>query len=223
MSYIQPSITHLPTGLARQDSLLDHFEPDRSTLPLTHFVEWFSGDALDSIWTEKTFGSGTYAMDDAIDGGFKMTTGAVTFDTNWIHFNDKRHYEQTGSVFEAVFKTTGTSLYLIKAGLINDPGDAIIGDDILAGTDSAVSANYFLETRGTSSTRTATGVAVDTNFHSFKGILFSASAQLSVDGILGASHTSTLPVEKLEPAFWATTRDGNAKTGHISYFEAYNT
>lgn len=33
------------------DSLKLALEPSPTTIPKTHFVEWFSGDALDSIWT----------------------------------------------------------------------------------------------------------------------------------------------------------------------------
>jgi hypothetical protein len=83
---------------------------DLTTVQKQHFVEWFSGSALDSIWTERDLvGTGTFAMDDSVDGGYKISAGSGGTDQQQIDFNGIRHYEEQGCVMIAVSKHSSTS------------------------------------------------------------------------------------------------------------------
>ncbi len=62
-----------------------------TTVQKQRFVEWFSGDALDSIWTQtNSVGTGTFGMQDDIDGdsklqqGLQLITGVVLILTIYI-------------------------------------------------------------------------------------------------------------------------------------------
>jgi len=188
----------------------------------TRFWDYFDGSNLKAWWSIQDFGI-TVSMEDAIDEGLKIVTGSVSIDNGWIYFNDIRHYEPTGAVFISVFRTLSLLNFFSRTGLFNDTQDGNQFNYIQVAGDSTLT-NWRLFTRNTgSSANVDTGVALDTNFHVFRGEEKSASAELLIDGFLKATGTTALSVLKEQPAFGHGTRAPAVKEGHIRYFEAWNT
>ena len=86
-------------------SLIENQQQFGEEIP-QHFVEWFSGDALDTIWTKTITSTGTIVMADTVDGGVINTTAATTADANQYCFNGIQHYSKVGNVMITVFKYT---------------------------------------------------------------------------------------------------------------------
>lgn len=192
-----------------------------------HFVEWFSGSVLDSIWTEHSItGSGIFAMSDTIDGGFTVGVDNNNNQISWIAFNDKRQYEPTGSVFIAVVKRAGavdTNEY--RTGLRNFATTSSSFESAYA-KNQKVAANISLVTGDASAdTETASTVAVSTNYNSIKLELGSSNVKETIDGVLEVTKTTNRPTAKLQP-FFGMLNGGTetvTSTGHIRYMECYNT
>ena len=57
-----------------------------------HFVEYFSDRGLDtSRWTETEVNpTATFAMNDSVDGGFRITADSGANNEGMINFNNKR-------------------------------------------------------------------------------------------------------------------------------------
>lgn len=206
------------------DSMYQALSRDFTIEQLSHFVEWFSGDVLDSIWTQTNgTGTNTFVMADVVDEGFSIQTGTGASDGGWISFNDINHYAHNASIVNVVMKTLELSNEFTLAGLTEQTSSPFNTRASFRsiGTDT----NYTLQTSlNGSHTATSTGVAIDTNFHHGKVELRTASALLHVDGILEAISTTNLPDVALQPYFRKgsqTTTGG--KEGRIRYLEAYNT
>lgn len=175
------------------------------------FVDYFDGSQMRSWWT---VGVGTFVMLDAVDGGLQMTgTG-----NNWILFNAKRHYEETGSVFEAVTTAVDITSTTFTMGATNTGG--ITGNLIYAGVRTVTSSNFTLESRNGGTTSTGGSTAIDTNPHRHRIELFSSSAQYHLDNILEVTITTNLPAAKLQPLWFGQANQSGAS---IRYFEAYTT
>jgi len=219
LAYPSPSFSH------RQDSLLDHFEPDRSTLPIQHFVEWFSGDALDSIWTQfNRDGTGTHSMADAANEGFQYVTDNGTNDSGGIDMNGIHHYEPTASVCISIFrKENSASAQVIMAMAEGSAGDYSSGNDYYQIQNITTSGIRILSRNNTNASATSTSLGQDTVYHIYKTEIKSSSLTGHVDGVLEATKTDFLPAVKLQPSWRMLTLTTTVKTGHITYFEAYNT
>ena len=211
-------------GGAAFQSLTDALDPAPIIVPKQHFVEWFSGDAIDTIWTVTTLaGSNTEQMSDGVNQGYEIITGTSSANRSSIAFNNIRHYEETGCVFIHVSQVTSTASIGSQTGLSATAPE--IGDDTIAvGYDTALlGTNYMLKTERVSSTITDTGVAADTNFHKFKGQMRASSALASVDDVLSAVSTANLSINPMQPIHEVITRTAASKTARIRYYEAYNT
>ena len=195
---------------------------------MQHFVEWFSGDALDSIWTltTGTIGSaGSGAMSDAVNGGYVLTSAsgdAVSGDV--IGFNNIQHYSETGSVIQGVIQyVTGTAQQLTKIVLTSDSTtwDALHYGQIKMDSSGD---DFFLTTRGGSTTNsTNMSVTRDTNPHLIKVKLQSSSVLGYEGNILRAVNTANLPSVTLEPSFGNLTRDTTSREGRVICMEVFNT
>ena len=98
------------------DSLYESFQA-LTSIQVSHFVEWFSGDTLDSIWTQSNHsGVGTFAMADEVDGGFKLSCGASSGNNSTINFNDKRHYSFVSECI-SIWKANSISNNVVYVGL----------------------------------------------------------------------------------------------------------
>ena len=88
-----------------------------TTVAKQHFVEWFSGEDLDSKrWAYADYLSSNHTgsgMVNDIDGGFKLVGDSSTAGSQntLISFNDKKQYSNTGSVVIWIAKVelTGSS------------------------------------------------------------------------------------------------------------------
>jgi len=223
MSYLATPQMTLADVQHTQVSLLDHFEPDRSTIPKTHFVEWFDGDALDSIWTTlNRADTNTFQMSDGIDQGFEIITAAAGNADAIVAFNDINHYSRTGSRVHFVVSESSQTSHFQLAGFTNN--DATSSNRAGLNTDSNVGTDYFLNTRSTGSqTNVNLGTAQDANFHYFSVEMKTSSVDMWLNGILSGTSTTNLPVLDPQPYFRQGTRESVAKTGRIRYLEAYNT
>jgi len=210
-----------------------------TTVNKQHFVEWFSGSALDSIWTITNNGGGTGSsgMDDNIDGGFYVTSDTGSFNGTELSFGgtagagnaNHQLFDFNGSVIIFVLKWASdkTLVNTSGCGLHSEArGDA-------AGADAAVmeyatfNTNFELRTinNASSQTDTASSTAQDTNFHVHKIETKASSVDYSIDGATAVTSTTTLPTVGMQPNFGGQklSGTGTAITFNIRYCEAYNT
>ena len=199
-------------------SLYESFQ-DLTTVQKQHFVEWFSGKALDSIWTFGDQGGGTSGMVDAIDGGYFVDSGAGFA---WIAFNDKRQYSQTGSVIIMVLRDVNDANGDERWGFVRTASaDGLIEKAYI--NSLPAQANFQLNTdNGGAQTATATSIVVDNVYHVFKVECKASSVEASIAGVLEATSTTTLPDQPLQPRI-ATRADLPAGRSEVRYLEAYNT
>ena len=196
-----------------------------TTVQKQHFVEWFSGSALDSIWTSNVSGTGTNTMYDSVDGGFRLLFSTGTNNSNDIDFGDKRQYEETGSVFIAV---CATNLDYAQTNHFCDIG--FTGQTFRDSVDLAC-ANYHtgqtyirLLTRRSSDTFADSTVTGDNTRRSIKLFLDTSDVELFIDGVTQATNTTTLPNVKLQPFAQAWHGTGGVASGiDVNYMECYNT
>jgi len=187
------------------------------------FVDWFDGDDLKAWWTKSdVVGTGTFAMDDAVDEGFKVTTGSSLNDHSGINLNNIHHYANDGAISISVWKADTTVNILVFTGLM-DSISSTTTDAAVARADS-VNSNFFLRTADASTASNSdTSIALDANFHKHELELLSASALHKMDGILEVTKTNNLPTIKLQPQFNIFARGTGTKAGNIRFLEAYNT
>jgi len=207
-----------------ESSLYEHLFP-LTTVMRQRMVENFDGDALDTDrWSLVTNGTSSGAMDDVVDGGYKIQSGTTIGSFGILTFNDKRHYSETASIGITVCKIVNNTNVRMRSGLAERHTSALVHNSVMVLGFGSVT-NFELETRTASSgASTDTGLAHDSNFHSHKMKAKSASAELTIDGILRATRTTLLPVAKMQPVH-AISNSGGAtnESGSIRYFEAYNT
>jgi len=212
-------------SLGTNPSMYESFNP-LTTVNKQHFVEWFSGDALDSIWTQTTIGAGTFAMVDAVDEGFSLLTSGSTSDELIIDFATKNQYSETASVIIAVRKVvTITGNNVSYVGLIDTNANGFVaGQDFVTAEKHSGVTNFSLQTGdGTSISRTSSSIVGDTNFHSFKIECGSSNIKLTLDGVLEVTKTSNRPTTNMQPAFEQLANDAAAYESRIRYLECYNT
>jgi len=204
-------------------SLYEAFNP-LTTLAKTHFIEWFSGDALDSIWTTRNLiGTSVFTMVDAIDDGFSITSETTTNEVGAIDFNDIGHYDPR--LFEMIFVMKGshTTNTRISGGLSED--NVYSANFLLAGlrpVDTPTNYSLFSQADATGSTAD-TGIAMDTNFHVHKLIGTSANIQYEIDGVAGVTKTTDRPDGKSQPAFLCQTVGTAQRILNVRYMEIYST
>jgi len=207
------------------DSLEQSLEPSTTVVPKTHFVEWFSGSALDSIWTiiNLNGSGGSSGMSDTIDGGFFLTTQTTAAHLKAITCNDIKHYAHDSSVFIGIIKTTSTAGQTAFTGCVAD--DAFSNSFALIGQDTGQSTTDFVirTDDGSAESSTAATFALDTIFHNHKVELTSSNNLYTIDGGLEVTKTSNRPTTSLQPLGEVQRLSGGARTAHIRYLEAYST
>jgi len=188
------------------------------------FVETFSGDALDTDrWSSEVVTTGTVAMSDSLNGGINLATGTTSGGRAKIHFNNIRQYSPTGSAMIAVAQRNIDANNYSEMFLANDYSSSVNAQwaDIYHRPDST---NIRLQTRdGSGYNNTDTGVARHINSMAYKLELKSASCELSLDGVVKAISTSSLPTAKLQPVFRTETDTTSSRSLNLTYCEVYNT
>ena len=189
-----------------------------------HFVEWFSGSALDSIWNfTNVTGTGSGAMSDAVDGGYVITSGGTTGDRQQINFNDKRQYSQTGSVIIGICQRISATSAQTKFGLFNT---GLTDADLnRAYVENSTSQSYYrlLTGDGSTASGTVTDITPDEITRSHKIECGSANIKLTIDGVLKVTKTTNRPAAILQPVYHSRCIATGARTARITYCEAYNT
>jgi hypothetical protein len=224
MSYLTPQYAFAPTQAGAFRSLTDALDPAPAIIPEQHFVEWFSGAALDSIWTEtQILGGGSGAMDDIVNGGYKLTNATGGSQWTGIGFNGINHYDRTASKFVSTFRRNTTSTVAI-CGLKEVASDGTNWNMVAMISDTAGSFFELRSGTGSTTSDSATTVSLDTNYHKFASELRSASMLGFVDDTLEVLKTDNLPAADLEPLFTVFSIDTSVeRTGNILQYEAFNT
>ena len=214
------------------------------TIAKQRVVETFTGDALDpDRWStgKDAYNSGvpTFAMDDSVDGGFKViaeasinnSSGGVGSASSY-GLNNIRQFAHNGSVYIDVFKqnTVSSGHKVIAHGLKETmAGDGAGNNACLWGSGVNMNTNYFMSrTCGSSGSQTdvASDVAYDQNWHNYKIETKSASVEFTLDGVLKTNNTTTtnIPASKMAPTNGVQgTSDSTAPSYSIKYVECYNT
>lgn len=203
------------------NSLYEHLFP-LTTVMKQRVLDNFDGDTLNERWNKRDIsGTGTFAMVDAVDEGFSITTGSSINNASLIDFNQIRQYSETASILLMVFRRVASSAGRIEGGFKNLTD---ISTDFVAVRDLVQDTfKRFITADATTAKTTNTSVSVNTLFTSYKIEMKSASAECSIADILEVTHTTELPTAKLEPYFRVRTQTSSVREGRIRYLEAYNT
>ena len=215
-----PSMNRAVVAATEFTSMYESFNP-LTTVNKQHFVEWFSGNAIDSIWTTGGTGTPTFAMQDVVDGGYKITPNS-SLDAGAITFNDKRQYNYNASVCIAVtFKVSTGGRYRVGLG---ESADITLGTIDKSTAVDGVGTYIYLETaNGTSSNDTDSTVSANTTTeHSHKIENKASTVELTIDGTLEVTNSTELPLTKLQPVFLARA-GASSQESAIRYMECYNT
>ena len=192
-----------------------------------HFWDWFSGDDLNSRWTKQDIvGTGSDTMNDSVDGGFRVTSGATSGNQTHYGFNNKRQIDYTNSVYIGVMKAVSTTSQVSYCGV-----QTSMGIDWNAGNYSTLilmdssKTNFSLYTsNGSLGTDTQSTTPIDTDWHNFHITNTSSNAIMKVDGVAESTSTTTLNTSyRQQTTFGVETTTGSAKSTDIRYCEAYNT
>lgn len=193
-----------------------------TTVQKQRFVEWFSGTALEAIWTTRNLaGVNTYSMADAVDEGFDITTAGGNADYAEIDFNDFRHYVETACICIFVGRRVGDNTGYFT-GLTNDTSNNKF--HTARYEDSSLTTNKSLGTvDGTAYSSTGSDVARDTAWTGVKIECGSANIKLYLAGVLKITKTTNRPAAKLQPFVSVFGNNASVAQGRTRYFEAYNT
>ena len=192
-----------------------------------HFWEYFSGDSLNSRWTQSEVDApASFAMVDGVDEGFKITADGGANNEGMINFNNKRQYEEQGSVSIGVVKATDITSINSYSGMSGHITGVSSGNGYLV--DSALlyinggNTNFALSTgHATVANATEGSVALNTNWQSIKIENNTSNTILSINGVVDVTKDSTYkPTIPMQPV---TGVFGNGKNIQIKYCEAYNT
>ena len=200
------------------------------TNPLTtvrkqHFWEYFSGATLNSRWTLTDVNGGTSgAMSDDVDGGYKISFSTQSSAWGGVTFNNKRPFSHLGSVVIGdVKKTFGTGAgggHFGFSGTI----DTSQGQTATCQFDSGQDANFALRTEAASGSSTPSSMVLDENWHSTEIHVQSSSVDLTIDGTVEVTRSTTLPTTSMQPIYYGIKRSTDAGDYiSIRYCEAYNT
>ncbi len=200
------------------DSVYEMTNP-LTTVRKQHFWDWCSGSTLNSRWTQTNTCGATTGMDDAVNGGIKLSTSATAHGDAFLEFNDKWTFAPTGSVMIAVItpaQTTNTrficSLGDVQGSFTNSHGVR------------HESGNTYYKLMVNFSTLTDSSIALDTSKHVHRTESTASSVTLRIDGVLEATNSVTSPTTTLQPLIEVYNK-GVAVNDiyNLHYFEAYNT
>ena len=199
-------------------SVYEMFDP-LTTVRKQRFWAWLSGDALPSTFSSG--GTGTGAMNDAVEGGYRISSTTASGGYKNFGQGDIEQFSETGSVLIAIIRPNQITTCRLQGGLVSTMSS--LAD--MAGTlHESTNTNYELRTANTSNTDVSTGLAIDTTIHVHKIECKAASIDLKIDGANLATSTTNLPNTPLQIGFEvynnATTND---VTYDFTYVEAYNT
>ena len=173
--------------------------------------------SVNNIPTSRWFqtGTGTFSMSDEIDGGFNIYTNSVKAS---ISFNNIREYSETGSVYIGVGKILlNNGADIGHYGFMDNTGTSTSSLNAFFEVGAATTLQY-----NTNNARTSTSVSNDTNWHVLKSECKASSCEGTIDGVLSAERTTSLPTAPQQPVF-ENRGAGGVSNARIRYIEAYNT
>ena len=212
-----------------QESIYEHIHGSyccAHSVPKMHMVENFDGKILCAgRWNENCFiGSNTFRMSTAIGGGFEIIAASGSPNIGVICFNNTRGFCATASTAIFVIKGDSTASANMAAGFDNNLQSCTSNEHAWAGFTTA-SCNFALRTSNTGAiTNTDLLTAKDTSYHVYKLNLKACDIDAYFDDVCVTATASTnLPNNDQNPVFYSQTVTCATKTGHITYFEAFNT
>lgn len=222
MSFYSTPVMLSGSNIQLAPSIIEAQQPLGSPIN-QHFWEWFSGDALDSIWTQNNeLGTPIFQMADAIDEGFEIVTDTV--ETGSMDFNNIRHYSNTSAVFiMAVRKTAGSATDRFHIGLSKDQLNLNTNDRFQWGDSAGSTFKSLLTEDTTTFTIVDSTITTDTVWHYYRGELFTSYSKGYIDSNLEAITTANLPTNTMQPLFRAVqTTGGTNHSTRIKYMEVFN-
>jgi len=231
--YIEYLSSHF--GLGRTGAMMYEYwtgtlliDNERAFIPLGFQPESFArlyddfiGGNINNIWAT----SGTVAVQDgAYRGGVvRLTTGTTSGDSATISNGGVRTisiesggYDHTSGGFACRFKLVQTNAMTVLIGLRVDANNYIA---LLA--DPSVSSNFIIRHMIDGvPTDYDTGVALDTDWHTFHFLFFGAYADTYFDGTLIANNKS-IPTGWCEPYISITTNEAAAKSLDVDYIDLW--
>jgi len=187
------------------------------------FWDWFDGSDVKAFWNKNLIGSSSIAMEDAVNDGVKLSTGATIFSFSMLDFNSINHYSHTASAWILMCRLRDAVQDRFRVGL-NDFQDAASFTqgyvwDALTGTNT----NHQLVAVNTTSSATDSDIAISTNIHVYSAEITSSDVKGKIDGVLKATHTTTLPTIALQPKLTCWNNTAADRALFARYYEAYNT
>ena len=203
-------------------SLLEALNTDRTVADKARFVDYFSGDSEKSWWTRTENGTGTYAMSDTIDGGFTILADTLNTEYSQINFNNKRPFDNTGSIMKTTIKQPTNNGGASTAGLLEV--NTSWNEDFI-GTRIWTSDTYFVlrTADATTVSNTDSDIVTNTQFNQFKWESTTANAKMHINDSLKVTKTTNLPTTRMQPVFMSWNENGNRDTLFVNYCEAWNT
>ncbi len=161
-------------------------------------------------------------MVDEIGQGFNITTLAGLNDGLNFTFGDFRQYNFDAAICIGVARAVEGTDGLCLIGFHNE--SATFDRFAEVGKEALLNANFVLETQdGGAITTVASSIPHNTDFHRHQIELLDTNALYTLDGILEATSTATLPTVRLQPLFRGVNRVAAVRSFRYKYIEAYNT
>jgi len=191
------------------------------------FEHYFTGDSVDVIWTFNDIaGSNSLTMNNGIDSGLRITTGALTNNRGTINFNDIRHFDPANCTIYGVI-TNEDDVNTTFCGISD-------GDRMISATTSSVgidigASNSFISlgsSNGASASLSDSDVAPSSAITPFKIICNATNLRLFllVAGVwtLKVTKTTLRPTAACQPELDVITLENAAHFGEILYMRVQN-
>ena len=206
-------------------SVYEMFNP-LTTVAKQHSWNWLSGDQISNEFLEQNVaGTGSGAMNDTVDGGFRVTSGATTNNETQYGWNNKRTVDFTDfrftGVMSAVSVTSQISYIGVQTGMgLTHSNGSTSKSLIMMDTGNT---NFAIKTclNGAIS-ETEGSTAIDTAWHVYRIEGSSSSNIMKLDGTTEVTKTTNLPTQKMNSLFGVQTLTSSAKSTDVRYTEVMN-
>ena len=233
-----------------KDSIYEHLNAPTNVMK-QHFVEYFSGDSLNSfVWGIRKQASspqGSVAMSDSVDGGLVITSNASTTATRHFAIGfcadglnntvcTSRPFNYASSTVIANMKWGSAEDYDASGagGGFNSDANVSGGTDHTSGVGAGAMLNVrnsnfigirMMDNSGSQSCGSSCtcGMSADTNWHSTKIELDGTKGHATIDGVLRSSASDRYPAYKMGLCYHSGSDSNTAQTFQINYVEAFNT
>lgn len=195
-------------------------------------VETFSGDALDTNrWALTDINGGTSgAMDDSVDGGYKVSFSTQANAWGGLTFNNKRPFDlQANDSIIIAKRTFGSAAGGFRAGIANTI-NTTENNTVTWSTNTTASPNgYFFiwtktEAEGWSQVKVESTTTIDDNWHVGKLESRSSGVTFILDGVTAATHGTGQGSVKAQPYITGTgSGTESGRSFSVRYCEVYNT